>query len=116
MEQESVRSLTPAYASPEQKLGSPTLKSDIYSFGKVLDEACEEASMQSNREILQDRNFTKLRHVIQHCLKSEAELRPTATQLLSTLTQLQLAARASEYVDDSFDPSVESVFTLNGAV
>ena len=85
----------PAYAAPEARVPSlQTPKMDIFSMGVLLIEICAgQFPSNDGREHLlysiKDRSFTTL---IKQCIDPDKDKRPTASELIGELHQVQASS------------------------
>ena len=83
----------PLYSAPEAhdpKRHSP--KMDIYSFGLLLVEICSGELFDDHEELIRTRihDWPEMVRVIRPCIRPEPDRRPTMTQILTELTQLNV--------------------------
>ena len=83
----------PLYSAPEAhdpKRHSP--KMDVYSFGLLLVEMCSGELFDDHEELIRTRihNWPEMVRVIRLCIRPEPDQRPTMTQVLTELSQLNV--------------------------
>ena len=83
----------PLYSAPEAndpKRHSP--KMDVYSFGLLLVEMCSGELFDNHEELIRTRihNWPEMVRIIRLCIRPEADRRPTMTQVLTELSQLNV--------------------------
>ena len=83
----------PLYSAPEAhdpKRHSP--KMDVYSFGLLLVEICSGELFDDHEELIRTRihDWPEIVRIIRPCIRPEPDRRPTMTQILTELTQLNV--------------------------